>query len=205
MLPLELDIPVDGSQRGMIAEAVLQALQPLHVRNGGYLEFLGTWNGETEEDLQRVLSGASPAVLVWVGAGRINARAVNRQHVRKRYTVELFVISTSFSSREAQGIGDENRELAGVDPGTYQIIDDLDDMLIGAELGIAGVYLLEPEGETPGNVGETTMWRVTYGIEADGRRTRPREAVLLALRTRHNLVDPSAGVANPVATVDSNL
>lgn len=198
-LPLEMTIPPAGSMRGMITESIIELLQPLHTRQGGYVEGIFHWRGETLDQLREQTRGARPAILVVAHTGDLEGqRGSRRDHGRKKLRVEVFVVSTHFGGHDARLTGTQNKNAAGSgitggtgrqDPGSYQILDDVEALLYGRDTEVLGASYLIPRQELlEDESDEYCIWRMVYSIDVSAPNTL-------------NLVDPT----NPANTLSVRL
>ena len=199
--------PVARSHRAVLVEQVILYLQPLHVRNGGYAERIQPWNGEGAQALIDKLNGASPAILVSAGNGtRQEHRGLGRDNARKRLDLDVFVISTHFDSWVARSYGDHNQEQVNADttradPGAYQILQDIEELLHGAPAVGAGSDQFEFDRDVIEQQDDLTVWRAVYTIQVTCARAPASPAdKLLEIRQRHRLAStPQVQVVDATA------
>ena len=198
-LPLEMTIPPLGSMRGMVTEGIVELLQPLHVRQGAYLEGIDHWRGETLDQIREQTKGRRPALLIVAHTGDLaQQRGSRRDHGRKTLRVEVFVVSTHLGSQEARltGTNDKNAEGSGVtgavgrqDPGSYQILDDIEALLYGRDTDVLGAAQLIPRQELlEDEASDFCVWRMVYSIDVSAPNSQ-------------NTVDPT----HPSNTLDRRL
>ncbi len=197
-------VPVQRSHRAVIVQQAILYLQPLHVRNGGYAEVVDTWNGEGAQALIAKLNGASPAILVSAGNGSIqDHRGMERNNSRKRLDIDVHVISSHFDSWEARSYGDHSQFAVGADPGAYQILQDIEEILHGAPTGAVGSDQFELDREVIEQQDDLTVWRAVYTLQVTCARAPKTPAdKLQEIRHRHRLAStPQVQVVDATAEV----
>jgi hypothetical protein len=99
---------------------------------GGYLEALEPFQGDDlpsgdDEDLNRILQGRAPAVLITTGDGEYSNESIGGQSVRHTVDLLILIVSQNQRSKESQARGDG----FSADPGLYQLQEDVFDYLQG--------------------------------------------------------------------------
>ncbi|KKL88048.1 hypothetical protein LCGC14_1928600 [marine sediment metagenome] len=195
--------------RAQLEDAVLRELSVLKSdQSGGYLQTLDFYSGELspgreDPDFQRVSQGAMPAILVTTGDGDYDefVKAPGRRACLN-FRLELLVASGNLRSGETRNRGDL------VDPGIYQMIEDIRQRLFRRELGVAKVGWLLPIAETPVlRATDRTIWQISYDVETDASHP-PTDNELGDFTSIHNEVNLPDGVgddANPIAEFDNTL
>lgn len=190
------------SLRGDIERAVIVTLAPLLRTNGGYLRALGHYNGEIDaskdglDAMHKRLLGQQPAVLVTTSRRAYDMQGMRRERAKVSLELFLVVVSAHLRSPEARVLGAGAAPEA--DPGIYQILEDCQDRLWGADLGVIGAGKPRPVSEVfIAQVPEMSAWRAHYEIEHDARRPAPVGLPAFeSLEHRHNLEHAEA--VNPV-------
>lgn len=166
-----------GSVRQTIEDAAIAALKakigrPYAVT--GYALAIEPYNGELTEakgvdDFKRILRGRSPAVLLSAGSAALSSLSSQRTRFTRIVTLELFLVSAHQRTREhrlrqdAASVANATR-----DPGIYQICEDVEAVLAGNDLGVAGAGPLMPKSEDALlQVEELTVWRLVYECQTD--------------------------------------
>lgn len=213
MLAVITTLGLDRASRTMAEAAVLMWLEPLHIRQGGYLQTLDFYNGELDsergqEALFQRMFGGSPAVLVSSGA-KVGVSKSSRNVERKEeIDIEVLFASTHLRDRVAQMHGDEASVTdTGFDPGLHAIMDDVDLILMGRRSGACGQGRYQPMLDSPiVQLPELTLWRRRYQITYNNSGVTDAELnegdVFSSILARHNLVDdndPVPSTVNPVA------
>jgi hypothetical protein len=187
-----------------IEDDVLALLSPL-LRPAGYLEALEPYQGsldpaEDDPDLNRVLQGRAPAVLVTTGDGDYDGVVIDRRRADWNVTLELLLVSAHLRSSLARARWDG----IGGDPGIYQMIDDVRDRLFGKELAAAGAGTLIPLGyQALSRSGGKTLWRASFRIACDAIAPEPDPGSWDVIRQRINdVVDP---LTNPILEADTSF
>ena len=214
MLPLiHTTMPLDGAQRTVAEQGVLQWLEPLHIRQGGYLRLLDHYNGELDSDagmdaLFAKVRGSLPAVLAATGDETYTKRSTRGKDYWTDCEIEVIVFSNIRRSREAQNIGDERGlNVATVDPGCYVILNDVFTKLTTRWSGDARMERYRPTfTKVVKQLPDMTMWRIRFMVKWTLTVLTDSELAdapaITAVEHRHNLEDdisaPPPSI-NPVA------
>lgn len=195
-----------SSPRTMIEAAILEALEPLSVRQGGYLVKIDRYNGEikagaSDDEIFEALGGSVPALLLQTGSATYALESVKRSRTRTRLEVDVMIASGHLRSHEARNIGDEaSVHDASSDPGIYQIMADVAALLKSRPLGVAGVGTLRLRTEE--NAKQTsalTAWVMRFDLDYREDMLPSSSGVAVTeIEARSNLEDSAA--VNPVAT-----
>jgi len=105
-----------------IEDAIISEIQGSSI--GVYCKKVESYAGQLEEDIGRTII-LYPAVFVMFS--RSNARMLTGIEYEKSVTFTLFVVSKSLKS---------NTEARKDDYGTYRMLDDLEALLVGNQLGL---------------------------------------------------------------------
>lgn len=192
------------SERTMIERALLAALEPLSVRQGGYLARLDLYSGElgagSLDDILTALGGLVPAVLLQTSGSVYRSTSVRRKSTIETITIEVAVASAHLRSQEARVSGDElSVSDPTADPGVHRIIADVRRLLHGQDIGVAGAGVIEIVSDQPVmQAPQLTAWVLRF--EVDYRYDAPEPARVLGpittIEHRGNLEDSDA--VNPV-------
>jgi hypothetical protein len=103
----------------------------------GYLEALEPWQGDDlprggDEDLNRILQGRAPAVMITTGDGEYSNESIGFETTRHTVDLLILIVSQNLRSKEAQARGDGFSS----DPGLYQLQEDVFDRLEGWQPGV---------------------------------------------------------------------
>lgn len=167
------------SIREQIEDAVITAIKTAldQVTNpaAGYLGLVGEYNGELEdrehgvEDLIRRINGQFPAVLVEAGGGPVIAENAARRNFTRVVSLDLYVCSNNLRSRESRTRNDAAFAAAtSRDPGIYQIVEHLHDLIAGDDFSLVGVGPSEPQSETSVvKATEICVWQLSFEFKTD--------------------------------------
>lgn len=192
------------SERAMLERAVVNQLASLRRETGGYLEFVGEYNGELggaddENELAERLLGRCPAVLVATGEESFTQESVRHSVLRGSLELELIVVSAHLRSSEARTLGDEQAHLTPTaDPGVYRILADCRRLLHGRDLAVDGMNAPIIRGASPAVRSKAiTAFTQTYGVSY--RYTQPAivsRPVIDSIEHRHQVesVEPDVPV-----------
>lgn len=203
---------------GVIAE-LEERIGRLKNPQSGYLTAIEPYNGEITdsdgpEDMRLALRGRSPVVLVTAAGAALTPESVTRRRYMRRITVELYAISNHLRSRpdrlrrDVVAAGD-----ATADPGIYRIAEDVQQLLSGNDLGLAGVGPLSPAREDVLlQLKDFTVWRLVYVTDTDAH-VAPWDSgdqLMSAYQIDGNLVDEDGETVlpsppNPMAEADGDL
>jgi len=197
-----------------LEDAVITALTPLKLSAlgggaSGYLRAVRPYQGgldpaADDEDLNRVLSGASPAVLVTIGdGGSYGDVTLSRSVCDLTTTLEVLIISSNLRSPEAQARGDVS-DGTGDDPGIYEIIEDVRDKLFGVEMGVDGVGFLIPSAhQAVQRGGDKAIWLLSFSVDMDAKKAAYSGDYYETIRSSVNNADDDT--ADPIAQGDIDL
>jgi phage gp37-like protein len=209
--------------RQTIEEALIAELKRLLSRElnpgGGYLQAVDEYNGDLDDadgpdDFIRALRGRSPVILVTAAGSSLSPESVTRRRWRRLISFELYVASNHSRTREHRTRSDVVADGdPTADPGIYQIIEDVQQILSGNDLGLTGVGPLSPRREDvllqePG----FTVWRLVYDSATDAH-VPPHgfaDRQLTDYQINGNLVDGDGETVlpeppNPLAEADGDL
>jgi len=197
-----------------LEDAVITALTPLLLSAlgggaSGYLEAVRPYQGDLspqadDEDLNRVLGGASPAVLVAIGDdGSYGDVTLSRSMCDLKTTLEVLIVSANLRSPEAKARGDVS-DGTGDDPGIYEIMEDVRGLLFGVEMGVDGVGFLIPSASTAiQRGGEKAIWRISFDVDMDAKKAAYSGDYHTSIRQSVNNADDDT--ADPIAQGDIDL
>lgn len=212
-----------ASVRQTIETALIDELKRLLTRElnpgAGYLQAVEEYNGEIDQtdgpqEFLRALRGRSPVILVTAAGGSLSPESVTRRRYMRLVTFELYAASNHNRTREARTRSDV--VAAGdptADPGIYQIAEDVQQILSGNDLGLAGVGPLSPRREDVMLQEKGfTVWRLTYDTKTDAH-VQPHgfaDRQLTDYQINGNLVDEDGATVlpsppNPMAEADGDL
>jgi phage gp37-like protein len=191
------------SVRGDIERAVIRQLAPLTTEQGGYLALVGHYNGELDgehglDDMQRRLSGAQPAVLVTTSRAVYEVKGTSRSRARVTLDVFVVVVSAHLASREARNLGDDVSVAdPRADPGIYQILEDIQDLVWEQPLHVEAAGPARPVSEVfVAQAPELTAWRAHYQVTYDARLAAAPALTIHEVEHHHNL--ENSDPVNPV-------
>ncbi len=158
------------SIRTEIEDAVIRELRALTVsRPGGYLRAVKPYQGSLtpsadDEDLNRVLLGQSPAILVTTGDSTFERDTVSNRKSTRDLELHLIIVSSMLRSQEAKARGDDQSR----DPGVYRILEDCVRQLMMKEFLVTGASFALPRSETViARDADKAIWLFTWGIKTD--------------------------------------
>lgn len=167
-----------------------------------YLKFVGPYAGEAsgkdEDEIFNRLQGLAPAVLVSTNDSRPDT-LIQSRHVIKEVDVNLLVVSNNPRSREAR-----NRDAGGI----YQMADDLERLLLGRDVGIAGVGRLNYASESSFiHRPELAAWRIRYTVRMNAIADADDAPTLLELAgsIKFSREEDPAGTGPTIVGVNETL
>jgi hypothetical protein len=193
------DTGLAKAQRTLVRNAVVARLALLK-RPDLYLQAVvgvpSRIQGRSDEDgigaLYEALNGAAPAAAVALGRGDTAAAGQNAAHARK--TIELVVYVASNNSRgmvDGRLAGDPASAASNAaDPGIETMVEHVEQLLLGFDLGIDGVEEIravsEDEVVTAQNI---TIWEVVFSVRVDRSINHDRAVtqLLLDIETRNRV------------------
>ena len=162
----------------MVGRCLLKTLNPRF----GYLRAVEPYNGQTDEtdgpdEFIRAYRGRSPFVLIGPGGTSFTAESIARTRFKRTVTIDLYIGSNHLRTRESRHRSDivatDKSETA--DPGLYKLIEDLQSILSGNDLGLDCVGPLSPIREDILLQEPTfTVWRISYSTDTDAH-VKPRD------------------------------
>lgn len=168
-----------------------------------YLKAVHPYAGELggAKDLSEIkerLKGRVPGVLVSCRGSAVDT-LIQSRHVVKDEELDLYLVSGNMRSRE-----DKLRADAGI----YQIAQDLERLLLGRDVGIAGVGRLNLRSESQEiHAPDLAVWRVRYEVRMDAVADDDPTPTLLQIAGKlyQSLDEDPAGTAPPVALATEDL
>lgn len=209
-----------ASLRQKIEDATIEllSLNLLKSRNDrdGYLALVGPYNGEIDqtegpEDFRRRIRGQFPCVLLACTSATLRGEGVERTRFRRVMNLEIFIGSDHLRDRESRLRTDVVAEQDETcDPGIYQIVEDIHDLLAGNDLGLECVDYFEPSTEQVLlQEAGFTLWRMQFSVTVDAN-VDPRDAgdgkfTRYAIDGNVPDLDPPVATFNPAAEADGDL
>lgn len=163
------------SVRENLEVAVQTALAPLLVSGlgggaTGYLRRVAPYVGDIVadakiEDLRESLSGRTPAVFFLTDQGTYRLIDLEQRKADRQLDVRFYIVSGSLRTKESRTQGGLGTD---VDPGIYQMLEDLRFKLYGKELGVDGVGFLSQKSERMHVFApDLTIWEAIYNVDTD--------------------------------------
>jgi hypothetical protein len=190
-------------QRTLIRQAVMARLALLK-KPALYLQAVAALplkiQGRSDEEglgfLALALNGAAPALAVVLGRGDVAAAGQNAAHARKTIELVVYVVSNNVRGLVDGRLAGDAASAASdsADPGIETMVEHVEQMLLGFDLGIDGVEEIRPVSEDELATGQdVTIWEVVFSIRVDRSINHDRSItqLLLDIETR-NRVDGSA-------------
>lgn len=195
------------SKRQLLEDEIIRRLIRNHGSpNGQYLKAVEPYNGEIDQtegpdDFFRAYRGRSPFVLVAGGSGSYDSESVGKNRYKRVVQVELIVGSNHMRTRENRLRKDvAAKSDPSVDPGIYQIIEDIFDSIAGECFGLEGTGRLTPVREDVLLQEQAfTAWRLTYRADLDaiGSKHDAGSQALDSYEIDGNLVDTDGETVLP--------
>lgn len=200
--------------RTLLEDAVVTQLSPLLLEGkggdpAGYLYTVEPYNGdlspaEDHAPLKRLMQSGTPAVGVATGDGDYGQMGMSHRLANLELELTVLLVASLSRSLPAHNRGDS----IATDPGAYQAIEDIRDLLWAARLDVPGVGVLDPAREEVVLRTEAlTVWQLSYVAQC--------EAALAAadadaeeydtLRTNLHNLDDESEVIDPLITGDLDL
>lgn len=156
-------------------------LKKINKRNG-YLAMVKQYNGRTDEtdgpdDVIRAFRGQYPGILVGPGGTSFDSEGIARTRFKRVITLDFYIGSNHQRSRVSRHTGDVvSKNIShNADPGIYTMIEDVQSILSGNDLGIECVGPLMPVREDLLLQEDGfTIWRVSYETDTDAH-VKPRD------------------------------
>jgi hypothetical protein len=186
-------------QRTLVREAVMARLAALK-KPFRYLQAVAAMplkiQGRSDEEgmgfLFHALSGAAPALAVVLGRGDFAAAGQNAAHARKTLELVVYVVSTNVRGVVDGRLAGDAAAAASdtADPGIETIVEHVEQLLLGRDLGIDGVEEIRPVSEDELATGQdVTVWEVVFSIRVDRSINHDRAItqLLLEVETRNRV------------------
>jgi hypothetical protein len=191
-----------ASRRTLLEQAIVAALGPLAKMHGGRV---APYNGEiakalqSEEDLRVAFGGSFPSILVATGQGRFTDFNLQRKRATLNAEIEIVIASGDLRTRVARTQGTEE---SGGKPGIYDVLEMIQNVLLGSDLGLAGCGPLQPlTEEALINAPDLCVWIATYQAQMDVVRPKAIEVLLTDLRGNANLPEDEETRDDPTPLV----
>lgn len=132
--------------RNTIKDAIINALQPLHIINGGTVKDIGEYNQDILNDLSKLMARCPALYVSYAGS---SGNRVNQSIVRS-YIFSVFVLYKSLRSTEA------------TERGAIVLLESVENIMENNMLGL-NIEPMEPAGDTfqTENAG-ITMYALNY-------------------------------------------
>lgn len=205
------------SQRGVILDGIVAALDRLKSTSGGFLQaimpFGGIVRGYTDDagidQVWERLQGQTPAVLVAVGDARSTPAGMGGYRYSK--AIELHVYFVNNHNQGLPRIDTDAFALADdtADPGVFFTMERVEELLVGLDIAGTDIKHVVPLSEEElATSNELTLWRATYQVTT-ARTFKPYRDVttyLDSLRTNViNTDDPETTPLNPTPEKDATI
>lgn len=187
--------------RKRLEDAVVTALAGLT-----YLKACQPYSGEIggardAEQIRAALNGRVPGVLVSTRDGKYTGTSVQAKRWTNRIDLALLVVSGNLRSQEARQRGD----VAGNDPGIYQMTEDIRDALAGKDLDVDGAGFLVPSSEeVMAHLPGFTAWQLIYSVDTDANAKKPTRPTITEVAGSVNIPAPD-DAANPVLQLEHTV
>jgi hypothetical protein len=195
------DTGASAAQRTRVRDAILQRLLPLkalYVRALAPVPMI--WQGRADEKGLAMLleAGMRAAPAVYVGLGRKNYEPGGNEDTEVRGALQVGVYVVSGNQRSlvegrlsadtvATGIaGDGSDADTTADPGIDIMLEHVEELLIGYQLPVDGVTVLESDWEDEiGTFDKVTIWGIHFTIHVERR------------------IDPARGITQLVTEIET--
>lgn len=152
-------------------------------------------------DIMNALGGQAPAMLVGLGNATHSAAGAPASRARKSLDVGVYVISGHGRGVvEGRMAGDTSATTDNArDPGVETMLEHAEELLLGRDLGVAGVSELRAEAETEIYSGDDfTIWELAFSVQIsrDINHSRLVTQLLTEIDSQYSVVDSDVG--NPV-------
>lgn len=212
----QFDTGLAVAVRTAVRTAVISKLQPLLKSNGLYLravkKIARPYRGKGDEDglilINTALQGQMPAMLVALGDQTYEHVSLRQTIVNTKLDVIVYAASANPRAMDEGRLEPDVRSNADItaDPGVDAMLEHIEQQLLGQDLGVNGVGLMQPhhQGETDTNA-EFSLWEIRFVVTVD-RRINPARAItarVVEIESDHNL--DGADPANPIVSTLSPL
>ena len=138
-------------------DAIINALMPLHVKNGGYLRVIKGYTGELDADeIMRRFLGNSPGVCVEIYSAEYSQQTF--PYYSQEVTVYIYVAAKTTYEQDVARKGEQ---------GVFRILKDIRDRLLGSNLGL-NIRPVEIKREAKlGSTEHTVLFAAQYVIKND--------------------------------------
>ncbi|MFH0901892.1 MAG: hypothetical protein V2A73_14780 [Pseudomonadota bacterium] len=196
--------------RSAIEDELVTLLAPLKLVSlggsaGGYLRALTVYCGPLEgaevDEVKDAIVGRTPCVLLRSGDASLECISVERSRNLRNLDIDVLACSGNLRSFSARARGGTS----GEDPGVYQILEDLHEILAGYESTVTGVGTYQPTGESVQyQLADLCVWSARYTVQTNVNRPAATGVEdLEEIHVEHNLDDSEA--VNPVVEGDITL
>lgn len=203
-------------QRQAIRDAVLARLDVLVKKPAGtglYVRALktvpGRLSGGSDESLAELVhhtQGELPAVLIAMGRKVPTRVSEDGLELEVAHTLHVYVAS-SHQKDDVVGRLYSDAIAAGdlrADPGLFTMLEHIEELLVGQELGVPGVgALVQTEDDELATFADLAVWQQTYEVPAT-KTINPSRGItqlLLSIQAAHNLDLPTEAVEPIVTTI----
>jgi hypothetical protein len=198
----KFDTGLFRAQRTVIRESLCARLSPLLKANGGYLasivELARPLRGEGDEDglalLARAVNGRAPCLVVALGKKNYDGTDTESLLVAGELDIAIYAVTAHARDHvagrlAADVVSDSNR---AADPGIETMLEHVEELLLGQELGIKGVLEVRFNDEDEvATFDDYTVWeqRATIKVQRDINPRRNSTAFVTSIEGRHRLAE----------------
>jgi hypothetical protein len=159
-------------------------------------------NDPDDGTLYAALNGRAPAIAIALGRGEAAGGGMPASSARKNIEIAIYVVSSHGRGNVEGRLAGDVSSAADVtkDPGVETMLEHVEELLLGRDLGIPGVAEIRPGTEDEVWSGEDmTIWEATYTVRVDRAINHNRlvTTLLTEIDTRHEVDD--ADPDNPEA------
>ena len=159
--------------------------------------------------LSRAVGGRYPAVAVALGRGDAAPAGMPQSHARKTIEVAVYVMSAHGRDYvEGRLSGDVSAATVTNDPGIETMLEHVEELLLGRDLGVPGVSELRPVHEQEVWSGDDfTVWELLFTARVDRTINHNRlvTTLLAEIDARHEVegADPDNPEAVSLTTLEA--
>lgn len=198
-MPHAFDTGLLGAQRTLVRNAIVARLAPLLKANGGYLHAIKKMacryrgDEQTAELIERTFQGREPAIGVALGKMTFESADLDARTQLGELEVVIYVFGANqrdpahVEGRLAIDVAGNASNLA--DPGIEIVLEHVQQLLLGQELGVDGVQELRPVDEDEVATAEPgSVWEQKYTVKLE-RAIKPwrNNTLITSLEARHQL------------------
>jgi len=139
-----------------------------------YLTKVAPYSGDVDaDDFRRITRGKNPAVLVSAKSASLESQSITKTRFTRTLDLDVYVLSDQLRDRVSRNRSDVIAEGSNSkDPGAYQIIEDIHNLVAGQVLSPGFSPLMPSREDDVLRDDGLSVWQVTYQVDTPADVTK---------------------------------